>query len=129
MIDFEVDSSDILAAYDDMAVENTYNGADHEYTYPTTTYGSTPRLGPRRASSMSFSRQYSNSARRGSYYETPSSTAIKFKARGSVGWGITLADAASGVKLSGGDYVKWHEINADSRNRILLKISVSHIVL
>jgi len=111
---------DFSVAYDDLALDQTYSGADHEYTYPTTTYG-TPRQ--RRSSSVSNARQYSSGYSRSSYYEPFVARTIKFKSRGSLAKGVSLMDAGNGVKLSGGDYVKWHEINADARGRIHLKVA------
>lgn len=53
-----------------------------------------------------------------------SAPTIKFRSKGAVRPGVSLAEAVGGVKLSGGDYVKWHEINADARGRIHLRIKV-----
>lgn len=84
---------------------------------------------PRRSSSVSFSRQLSTGTQRTSYYQNydyrARSPPIKFRTKGALRPGITLADAVSGVKLSGGDYVRWHEINADARGRVYLRIKVN----
>ena len=53
-----------------------------------------------------------------------SAPTIKFRAKAAMRSGVSLAEAVGGVKLSGGDYVKWHEINADARGRIHLRIKV-----
>ena len=84
----------------------------------------------RRSSSVSFHNQYSGGPSRTSFYQsTPYRTpVVKFRAKASFRSGITLAEAVNGVKLSGGDYLRWHEINADARGKIFLRVKVIKIL-
>jgi hypothetical protein len=131
-----------------------YASSDHtdpsEYDY--TAYNTGSSVGPgagvlttarsRRSASMSHSLSSGPYTRSSSSYYDPytskhagggmsnaavvpgSAPTIKFRAKGSTRSGVTLDEAAGGVKLSGGDYVKWNEINADARGRIHLRIKV-----
>ncbi|KLO07480.1 hypothetical protein SCHPADRAFT_909425 [Schizopora paradoxa] len=110
-------------AYDDLAV-GTSRYDDYDYgSYPVTSLAPASRR--RRSSSISYHNQYSSGPTRTSYYQGVSSyrsTIVKFRAKASFRSGITLAEAVSGVKLSGGDYLRWHEINADARGKIFLRV-------
>ncbi|PFH52592.1 hypothetical protein AMATHDRAFT_56648 [Amanita thiersii Skay4041] len=55
-------------------------------------------------------------------YRLPGSLRIKFKRKGVFSAGITLADAQSHVRLSNNDHYTLHDLHANSRGRILLKI-------
>ena len=83
----------------------------------------------RRSTSMSYTRSsyhdYYGPRHGGGGTVVPGSApTIKFRAKGAVRPGVSVAEAVGGAKLSGGDYVKWHEINADARGRIHLRIKV-----
>jgi len=112
-------------AYDDLAV-GTSRYDDYEYgSYPVTSLAPASRR--RRSSSVSYynQNQYNSGPSRASYYPsvaTHRSTVVKFRAKASFRSGISLAEAVSGVKLSGGDYLRWHEINADARGKIFLRV-------
>ena len=55
----------------------------------------------------------------------PNGIHIKFKRKGSfVGGGIGLDEAQQRVKLSNNDTYSFHDLHADSRRRIYLKIKV-----
>lgn len=120
-------------AYDDLALNrSTYNG-NNDYDRDYTSYNAgamTPGPRPRRTSSVSFGAQYNSQPRYfdnyGGGHRPRSTSVVKFRQKGSLASGMTLATAvAPGTKLSGGDYLKWHEINADFRGRIYLKVKVS----
>ena len=49
---------------------------------------------------------------------------IKFRRKGGFRSGITLGEAMANVRLSGNDSYTFHELNVDSRGRIILKIRV-----
>jgi len=57
-------------------------------------------------------------------YRLPSSTRIKFRRKGSFTAGIGLEEAQSHIRLSGNDAYSFHDLHADSRKRIYLKIKV-----
>ena len=116
-------------AYDDLALNrSTYNDYDQDYT----SYNAgnlTPGPRPRRTSSVSFSQGYTTQPRYHDNYNRgyrPRTTIVKFRQKGALTSGLNLTTAAApGTKLSGGDYLKWHEINADVRGRIYLRVKVS----
>lgn len=85
---------------------------------------------PRRNSNVSLHRQMSVGSGLGMHDSTffdrgRAGNIVKFRAKGAFRGGITLSDAVAGIKLSGGDYLRWHELNADARGKIFLKIRVS----
>jgi len=110
-------------SYDDMALDRTSGQYDErDYTYGAMT----PSSRGRRPSTASLARQLSSGTYRSTMFDTsyaagPTPT-IKFRVKGALRSGITLTDAVAGTKLSGGDYVKWHQIKADARGRIFLRI-------
>ncbi|KAF8897202.1 hypothetical protein BD779DRAFT_358231 [Infundibulicybe gibba] len=55
-------------------------------------------------------------------YRRPSSINIKFKRKGAFTAGISLREAQSHVRLSGNDSYSIHDLHADGRGRILLKV-------
>ncbi|KIK65645.1 hypothetical protein GYMLUDRAFT_364396 [Collybiopsis luxurians FD-317 M1] len=55
-------------------------------------------------------------------FRRASSTNIKFKRRGSLMAGISLAEAQGHVRLSSNDYYTVHDLHADRRSTIYLKI-------
>ena len=57
-------------------------------------------------------------------YRLPSSIHIKFKRKGSFTAGIGLEEAQSHIRLSGNDAYSFHDLHADSRRRIYLRIKV-----
>ncbi len=57
----------------------------------------------------------------------PGSLAIKFKRKGAFMAGIGLDEAQSHVRLSNNDAYSVHDLHADGRGRILLKIKVSFV--
>ena len=57
-------------------------------------------------------------------YRLPSSIHIKFKRKGSFVAGIGLDEAQSHIRLSGNDAFSFHDLHADSRRRIYLRIKV-----
>ena len=129
-----------------------YESSDHtdpsDYDYTSYNSGSSVGAGAlttsrsRRAASMSKSLSSGPYTRSSSSYYDPytpqrgggnmsnaavvpgSAPTIKFRAKGVTRSGVTLDEAVGGVKLSGGDYVRWNEINADARGRIHLRIKV-----
>ncbi|KAF9534988.1 hypothetical protein CPB83DRAFT_755665 [Crepidotus variabilis] len=52
----------------------------------------------------------------------PGSTHIKFKRKGAFMGGIGLDEAQSRIKLSNNDHYSFHDLHADGRRRIHLKI-------
>lgn len=58
-------------------------------------------------------------------YRRASSINIKFKRRGGIMAGISLAEAQGHVRLSNNDYYSIHDLHADRRSTIYLKIRVS----
>ncbi|KAF9268244.1 hypothetical protein L218DRAFT_603797 [Marasmius fiardii PR-910] len=58
-------------------------------------------------------------------YRRASSIQIKFKRRGSLLAGVSLAEAQSHVRLSSNDSYTIHDLHADRRNTILLKVKWS----
>lgn len=58
-------------------------------------------------------------------YSRTSSTHIKFKRKGAFSAGINLGEAQDRVRLSGNDSYRMHELHADSRDRILLRVQWS----
>jgi hypothetical protein len=61
-------------------------------------------------------------------YRRPSSIHVKFKRKGGFTAGISLGEAQDHVRLSGNDSYRMHDLHADGRNRILLKVRVSVVV-
>jgi len=57
-------------------------------------------------------------------YRLPSSIHIKFRRKGSFVAGIGLDEAQSHIRLSGNDAYSFHDLHADSRRRIYLRIKV-----
>ena len=57
-------------------------------------------------------------------YRLPSSIHIKFRRKGSFTAGIGLEEAQSHIRLSGNDAYSFHDLHADSRRRIYLRIKV-----
>ncbi|CAA7260272.1 unnamed protein product [Cyclocybe aegerita] len=55
-------------------------------------------------------------------YRVPSGVHIKFKRKGSFGSGIGLDEAQQRIRLSGNDAYTFHDLHADSRRRIYLRI-------
>ncbi|KAF8803772.1 hypothetical protein BYT27DRAFT_7195112 [Phlegmacium glaucopus] len=55
-------------------------------------------------------------------YRLPSSIHIKFRRKGSFVAGIGLDEAQSHIRLSGNDAYSFHDLHADSRRRIYLRI-------
>ena len=55
----------------------------------------------------------------------PSTIGIKFKRKGAMHHGISLREAQSHVRLSNNDLYTVHDLHANHRGRILLKIRVS----
>jgi len=55
-------------------------------------------------------------------YRLPSSIHIKFRRKGSFTAGIGLDEAQSHIRLSGNDAYSFHDLHADSRRRIYLRI-------
>jgi len=55
-------------------------------------------------------------------YRLPSSIRIKFRRKGSFAAGIGLDEAQSHIRLSGNDAYSFHDLHADSRRRIYLRI-------
>ncbi|KAF8165079.1 hypothetical protein B0H34DRAFT_780060 [Crassisporium funariophilum] len=55
-------------------------------------------------------------------YRLPSSIHIKFRRKGSFVAGIGLDEAQSRIRLSGNDGYSFHDLHADSRRRIYLRI-------
>ena len=102
--------------YDDFNGRDTYYDDTAGYNTPWTP-GMTRR---RRHSSVSMrSRPALDSFRR------LSSTLIKFRRKGGFRSGVSLGEAMANVRLSGNDSYTFHELNVDSRGRIILKIRVS----
>jgi len=60
-------------------------------------------------------------------YHLPSSVHIKFRRKGSFAAGIGLDEAQTHIRLSGNDSYSFHDLHADSRRRIYLRIKVSAI--
>jgi hypothetical protein len=57
-------------------------------------------------------------------YRLPSSIHIKFRRKGSFTAGVGLDEAQSHIRLSGNDSYSFHDLHADSRRRIYLRIKV-----
>ncbi|KAF9057462.1 hypothetical protein BJ165DRAFT_1334743 [Panaeolus papilionaceus] len=55
-------------------------------------------------------------------YRHPSSIQIKFKRKGGFSSGIGLDEAQSRTRLSGNDAYSYHDLHADSRKKIFLKV-------
>jgi len=56
----------------------------------------------------------------------PGSLSIKFKRKGAFMAGIGLDEAQSHIRLSNNDAYSLHDLHADSRGRILLKVEVNN---
>lgn len=57
-------------------------------------------------------------------YRVPSALHLKFKRKGSFTTGIGLEEAQSRIRLSGNDAYSFHDLHADGRGRIYLKVKV-----
>lgn len=57
-------------------------------------------------------------------YRSPSAIHLKFKRKGSFTSGIGLDEAQQRIRLSGHDAYTFHDLHADGRGRIYLKIKV-----
>ncbi|KDR83462.1 hypothetical protein GALMADRAFT_85634 [Galerina marginata CBS 339.88] len=55
-------------------------------------------------------------------YRVPSALHLKFKRKGSFTSGIGLDEAQSRIRLSGNDAYSFHDLHADSRGRIYLRV-------
>ncbi|KAF9569414.1 hypothetical protein CPC08DRAFT_623846 [Agrocybe pediades] len=55
-------------------------------------------------------------------YRSPSAIHIKFKRKGSFTSGIGLDEAQSHIRLSGNDAYSFHDLHADGRGRIHLRV-------
>jgi len=55
-------------------------------------------------------------------YRSPSAIHLKFKKKGAFSTGIGLDEAQRRIRLSGRDAYSFHDLHADSRGRIFLKI-------
>lgn len=107
----------------------------HDGYYPDVSSGHLPmvthssmsmgRPRHRRHSTVSFASQHTTI----DPYRRPSSSHIKFKRKGGFTAGISLGEAQDHVRLSGNDSYRMHDFHADGRNRILLKVRVSSIVV
>ncbi|TDL29766.1 hypothetical protein BD410DRAFT_780255 [Rickenella mellea] len=104
--------------YDDMALGGSYY-PEHDLDYSGTAL---TRTRSRRSSSASHHRPYASSTYYDGGYRSLSSRPIKFRMKGGFRSGIYLADAMAGARLSGGDFLKWHEMSPDPRGRVYLKI-------
>lgn len=62
-------------------------------------------------------------------YRAPSAIHLKFKRKGSFTSGIGLDEAQSRIRLSGNDAYTFHDLHADSRGRIHLRVKVSQLHL
>jgi hypothetical protein len=107
-------------AYDDLAIRDSYHHND--LLGYNAAVGIPRRL--RRHSAVSFSLPPQMDM-----YRRPSSGVIKFKRKGALTPGITLGEAQSHVRLSNNDIYSVHDLHADPRGRILLKIRVCFILL
>lgn len=106
--------------YDDYGYDRNYLDRDMDYAQ---SYGAiTPRR--RRSSSMSYPRSYSMGGTNGLYdmYNSRGTGVIKFRTKGSFSSGVTLSEVVSGIRLAGEDKFRYHELNADARGRIYLKV-------
>lgn len=114
---------DPATAYSD---GHAYDGRDAYYD-ETAGYATpwTPGLSRRRRqSSVSMrSRPQLDSFRR------VSSTLIKFRRKGGFRSGVSLGEAMANVRLSGNDSYTFHELNVDTRGRIILKVRVRRSLL
>lgn len=76
---------------------------------------------PRRHSTVSFTARPPGL----DHYRVPSSLHLKFKRKGSFTSGIGLDEAQSrSIRLSGNDAYSFHDLHADSRSRIYLRVKV-----
>lgn len=98
-------------AYDEFDGRDAYYDDQAGYSTPWT-----PGLSRRRRHSSSARRPQLDSFRR------LSTTLIKFRRKGGFRSGISLGEAMSSVRLSGNDSYTFHDLNVDSRGRIILKI-------
>ncbi|OCH95972.1 hypothetical protein OBBRIDRAFT_719630, partial [Obba rivulosa] len=96
-------------AYDDLDVRDY----DHHPGYATPYSGAMRR----RHSSMHYRTRPPLDG-----YRRFSSTLLKFKRKGGTRTGITLGEAMASVRLSGNDSYSLHDLGADYRGRIILKI-------
>lgn len=109
--------------------QTVYDEYDGHDAYYDDTAGSvapwTPGLSRRRRHSSVSAR----SLGRGASMRMSSTVAVKFRRKGGFRSGITLGEAMASVRLSGNDSYTFHDLNVDSRGRIILKIRVSPRVL
>lgn len=104
-----------ISAYDDLGYE--------DQSYALAPYGAAGYATPHRRRSLSYGAMNPY----GSGYAHMGSGIIKFRHRGSMRSGISLVDAMSHTRLSNNEAYKWHDLNPDSRGRILLKIRVRNM--
>ena len=99
---------------------HAYDGRDTYYDETSGYAPWTPGLSRRRRqSSVSMrSRPQLDSFRR------VSSTLVKFRRKGGFRSGVSLGEAMANVRLSGNDSYTFHELNVDTRGRIILKVRV-----
>ncbi|KAJ7122792.1 hypothetical protein C8R44DRAFT_704526 [Mycena epipterygia] len=112
-------------SYDDLSLREPYYADDMQLTRnaltPMVGFGNTARSRPRRHSTVSYSALPPNVIDGG--YHAPSSMHIKFKRKGALMAGINLSDAQSTrTRLSGNDAYTIHDLHADRRRRIYLRV-------
>ena len=76
---------------------------------------------------LSRRRRHSSVSRHRAHYDNyraMSGALIKFRRKGGFRSGVSLGEAMSSVRLSGNDSYTFHDLNVDSRGRIILKIRV-----
>ncbi|KAI0688543.1 hypothetical protein BC835DRAFT_303718 [Cytidiella melzeri] len=100
-------------AYDEFEGRDAYYDETANYSTPWT-----PGLSRRRRHSSVSQRARPQL----DSYRRLSSTVIKFRRKGGFRSGVTLGEAMSSVRLSGNDSYTFHDLNVDSRGRIILKI-------
>jgi len=107
-------------SYDDLDVHDGYYPNHSSGHLPMVTHSSMTMGRPRhrRHSTVSFASQPTTI----DPYRRPSSIHVKFKRKGGFTAGISLGEAQDHVRLSGNDSYRMHDLHADGRNRILLKV-------
>ncbi|KAH8118529.1 hypothetical protein DFH11DRAFT_1686667 [Phellopilus nigrolimitatus] len=121
----------IHGAYDDLALNkrSSYYGNDLDYGAHSTPYSAgvmTPSRS-RRSSSVSFHHQANtgplSASVYGSYnYRGGHVPKIKFRTKYTSS-GMSLSDAVNGIRPSGADSYKWHEMHADRNGEIFLRVA------
>ncbi|KAH9947307.1 hypothetical protein B0H21DRAFT_692369 [Amylocystis lapponica] len=106
-------------AYDDIDIRDPYYAEGRQLS--TGGAYATPYLAPRSRSRRRSSVSYHGRPPLDSYRRL-SSVVIKFKHKGGFRSGITLGEAMSNVRLSGNDSYTYHDLNADHRGKIILKL-------